>query len=333
VLGTTAGRDQWLEARRAMVCGSDIAALFGESRYGDATTVWADKTARTAPEPATSAQRRGQIFEDAIVKLWAERFADFPIETRRQGLMRSRRWVHAGATVDRLSICAYDGAAHRCLVEVKSQADMREWQGEEVPVPYVLQGLWQLIVTGREHVHYVALGPRFIPEHRIVHRDPGLEAVMLETAQAFWRDHIDADVAPAPTERAADTVKRLTIGNPGQQLTMDEEFAEVVRRAQERSAALDKAKREYDAALAAVQLRMGEATELLWDDGEPAATWNPGKTIDGCNADFRRAYPELVQAYTVPGPDVVDVAKLAENHPELLEQRLLRRRRTFTWKG
>lgn len=336
VISATADRDAWLDERRKMVCASDVGALMGVSKYGDALTVWADKTGQTAPEPPNDAMRRGQLLEDAIVNLWAERYADFPIETRRQGLVQSKRWPHLGATVDRLSICMLDGAAHRCCIEAKSQADLSEWFGDngepEVPVAFQFQGQTQLAATGRSHVHYIGLGPRFVPEHRIIWRDEPLIEAIGETVETFWADYVATGIAPKPTDKALDTVRGMYVGSGGVAYASDElaPFISVAREAKE---LMDSAKADYEAAQAAIMLHMGEATELRWPgEDKPTITWKPGKTIDGANADWRKAHPDLVDAYSVPGPDKLALDKMVESHPELIETRSLRYRRTFSWK-
>lgn len=333
VCTSQAPRDVWLAARKTLIGASDVAAILGVSKYGDEFTVWADKTGQAPPEAGNIAMRRGQLFEDAVVQLWAEHVADFPIETRRSGLMRSRAHPFAGATVDRLSICGMDDKPSRCVIEVKTQVDMREWADSEVPTAFQLQGLWQLLVTGRDHVHYVVLGPRFIPEHRVIRRnDPLLTELALQMGE-WWQDCIVGDKRPQPTAKAAGMVRKMFRGLPGAVAYVDDDLAPVVHRALAARQQAAEAQDELDAAVAQIQVAMGEATELRWpQDDAPVATWNTGKTIDGATAAWRKANPDLVGQYLVPGPDVVDTAKLVENHPEVIETRALRYRRTFTWK-
>lgn len=332
VLSYNADRADWLEARRSMICGSDIAAVLGASKYRDAFGVWADKTGRAPEREATDVMVRGTILEDGVVELWADRYYDEPIELRRQGLVRSRKHPHAGATVDRLSICPLG----RCIVEVKTQVDMTEWEGDEVPTDYQLQGQWQLAVTGREHIHFVVLGPRLVPHHRIMYRDVELgEQLLTGVADDWWSSFVDADVPPSPSAQSLDLLRSM-YGNPavGAKFVLadDDEAADLFRSLARLRADREAAAKQYDDVVAQLQAKVGNATEIVWDfdDTKPVATWRPTRTIDGVTKDFRRANVDLVAPFVVPvTSEEVDVAKLAENHPELLDTGALRYRRSF----
>lgn len=333
---TRENRQQWLDLRRAMICASDVAALVGVSvsKYGDQYTVWADKTNRAAPEPTTRAQYRGLVFEDAILKLWAEHDIDWPIRFRRMGLVRSRRFPHLGATVDRLSVCELG----RCLVEVKSAFDTTEWEDDEVPVAFAFQGQTQLAATGRHHVHFVGMDSRFGTMHRLMMRDEELIAEIGGLVEPWWQRHIVDDEVPTPTHLALDCAKRMALPDPDAIRIITEELAPYVLNAKTARAIIKTAETERDDALAVIYAAMGEASVLKHPDtadgpGEIELTWNAGKTIDGADKPWRAAHPDLVAAYSVPTTGTeLDVRKMVENHPELIEQRELRYRRTTSWK-
>lgn len=337
VVRSSADRDEWLASRQSLIGSSDIAKVMRASKYGGPYTVWAEKSGLTGDQPPNVAMIRGQDFEDVIVAHWAKTRAGFPIVTRRQGLVRSKAHPRVGATVDRLSCCLADGVASRCIVEVKSQANWDEWLDDEVPAAFQLQGLWQLAATGREHVHFVAMDGRYRVEHRIIDRDEELIAVMIARAEELWRRVEDND-PPEPDSDDLDAIKRahrITRTGKGDVFVVPDELAEHVHAMQDAAKDEAEAKTRKNTAAAILQTAAGSATELVWPDGEPVATWRAGSTIDGLNADFRRAYPELVERYSVPVPDAteLDLAKLVEGEPWLLERGILRRRRTWKPKG
>lgn len=329
VTSTSVDRATWLEARRDMICGSDIAAILGVGKFNGAYTVWADKVGRLPDRAPNDAMMRGQIFEDAVVDLWTSRYVDFPIETRRQGLMRSRAFSHAGATVDRLSICELG----RCIVEVKTQNDLDEWDDDEVPLIYQPQGQWQMGITGRTHVHWVVLGPRFVPIHRLMMFDPELFDHMLATARSFWNDHVVTFEPPAADHRDSDTLKML-YGDPAtgtKYELISDEARELADALPELKSDADAAKRSYEDTLAQLQGIVGNATEIVRADGTLFATWRAQKRVDGVNADFKRAHPDEVAEAEVPSYEV-DVSKLVENHPEFMASGELRYRRSWLLK-
>ena len=334
VLSSSRPEGEWLAARDGLIGASEVAQLLGLlPQYGDGHSIWLRKTGRMPAEPTTDAQRRGQVFEDAIVALWTERFAAFPVVVRKQGLMRARRWPHMGATVDRLSICAHPATGpSRCIVEVKSAARFEDWLGDEVPTAYQLQGQVQLGATGRDHVHYVVMGPRFQIEHRLVHRDEELIATLGEHVETWWAAHMDTDEAPEPTAASLDAIRRSHYhAEPKKAFVITPELEQHARALTEALAEIDEQERVADNARALLMAAMDDATELVWDDGTVLATWRPSRTIDGANAAWRKANADLVQRYSVPVPEhtELDLNKLVENEPQLIERGELRYRRTF----
>jgi predicted phage-related endonuclease len=326
-------RDVWLRERRTLLGASDIAVLFGHG-YKDEFALWADKSARSV-DVETEAMGRGRIFEREIIRLWIEHYAGFPVATQRKGLMRSRVSPHAGATVDALSVCP----AGKCLVEAKSQGDLSEWfgpDGEEiVPTGFQFQGQWQLAVTGRAHLHFVALGPRFKIVHRRMDRDEELIRAMFVRGDAWWAAHVTADVPPRPSEKSAGLVKELyRDATAGAVRHLPDELADVVRRAKKLHGELATAKAEYDGLIATLQAELGQATELCWPDGEPIASWRPGAQIDGADAGWRKRHPVWTEDYSSPVPTLTaaNVRELIAAHPEALtEPKGLRFRRTWNW--
>lgn len=94
------------------------------------------------------------------------------------------------------------------------------------------------------------------------------------------------------------------------------------------NAAITQWERVAKRARAAIEKALGDA-EVGTVRGEPVVTFTVGQTIDGVNADWRKAHKDLVEAFSEPGPDVVNVKKMVENHPELITSGSLRYRRVF----
>lgn len=326
-----ASRRDWLEARRSMIGASDLALLMNASAFGDQYTLWLDKKGLApSDDGGTDAMRRGQIFEQPVLDMWAERVAQFPIVMRRQGLVRSKRLPVAGATVDRLSICP----TGRCVVEVKTANDLAEWADDEVPTAFQLQGQWQLFVTGRDHVHFVVMGPRWHVVDRIMQRDETLMATLAAKVSMWWSLYIDGDAEPVPTSRAAGAIRqRYAHSDESTFIIEDVETADMFRSLPILKAELDAAAEQYDGLLAQVLARVGAAERVMYEDSdEIVASYSPGKTVDGANAAWRRAHPELVDEFSTLEP-VLNVAKLVEAHPELISAAGgLRRRRTWSLK-
>jgi predicted phage-related endonuclease len=316
-----------------MMCASDMAALLGVSTYGDAYTVWLDKTGRSI-DYTNDQQAYGLDYEDAAIQHWLNRYADFPIKIRRAGLIQSKRYKRAGATLDRLSVCP----AGRCIIEAKTQIDDREWGDDltapEIPVPFQFQGQWQLFATGRDHVHFVVDGSRHRSIHRVMQRDEELMINMALIAAKFWGRHVIMDVPPTATRRAAEGIKQQ-YGQPerGREHMLTGSQADLMHRIRNRKRVLDLLKARLADDEANLQAQVGESTELLWPDRTLAATWRASRVIDGTNKGWVKANAELAERYRVERyVTEIDVEKMVADNAGLLPTGL-RYRRSWNLKG
>jgi len=295
VLPRSASREQWLAARRRYIGSSDIADILGAGRHGP-FSVWADKTGRTTDDGPNVDMARGIDFEDAVVRHWRRYHPE--LRVRRKGLMRSTRYKRAAASIDRTSTCP-DG---RCITEVKTQQLIHEWgpvEAPEVPVGFQFQGQWQMFVLGVAHIHYLVMGPRWHIFERVQAADPELQEWMACRAARFWGRYVVTDTPPPAEARDHDALVRLW-PEPlrGRAYSLDDDHEvnlmhaiNVERRNVAHHAGMLKN------AEAALQARVGDATEIMWPDGEVAATWRPTRTIDA-DEGWAAAHPEEVAAHT-----------------------------------
>lgn len=316
VTTSSADRQTWLIERRRGLGASDVAAIFGVSRWASPWDVWAEKTGRVQPEPENAAMLRGRVLEDGIAGLWAAHLpADEPIRLRRAGLMKHRVHGMLMATVDRLSVCR----AGRCVTEIKSSVDLSDWQGDEVPVEYQLQVQQQLLVTGRDHAHVVVLGPRFEVADRVIDRDQVLIDQMVGQLVNWWRNHIVDGTEPPATATAADGLARL-YGDPDPDAICDlpSDLFTAVDEIRRLDAQAKDLTTQADDLRARIKQTAGNATTIRVL-GQTVATWRPSKRVAGVNAAWRKANPDLVAEYSREVTDtVLDVDRLIEDKPELI---------------
>lgn len=157
ILPADADRDVWLNARRNGIGSSDIAAILGISRYGNALSVWHDKTGGLPldgddSEPALW----GRAFEETVAREWARRNRSV---VRRVGLVANvdRPWQMC--TLDRRVLeCPLADGAEKCAVEIKCRDKMKASQFRAgVADDVLVQTLWQADVCGFDHVHAAVL--------------------------------------------------------------------------------------------------------------------------------------------------------------------------------
>ncbi|MEU9792937.1 lambda-exonuclease family protein [Streptomyces sparsogenes] len=157
ILPADADRADWLTARRSGLGSSDIAAILGISRYGNALSVYHDKTGGLPldgddSEPALW----GRLMEETVAREWARRNRSV---VRRVGLVANTDRPWQMCTLDRRVLeCPLADTAERCAVEIKCRDKMKAGQFRTgVADDVLVQTLWQADVCGFDHVHAAVL--------------------------------------------------------------------------------------------------------------------------------------------------------------------------------
>ena len=177
--------------RMGFIGGSDIASVMGLSRWKTPLQLWAEKTGQVEPDDLSNneAVEMGNELEDTVARLF----------TKRTGMaVRRSPWRYYHPNYDQFQ-CQVDRLVTKTdeLLECKtcSFRKEKEWAGEEIPVEYILQVQWQLLITGRK-VGWIAVligGQKFL--YKKIEADGELQQKMLESAVAFW-DMIEKKIPP-----------------------------------------------------------------------------------------------------------------------------------------
>ncbi|MFG2372610.1 YqaJ viral recombinase family protein [Streptomyces sp. NPDC048504] len=157
ILPADADRANWLTARRDGLGSSDVAAILGISRYGNALSVWHDKTGGLPLESDDSEPALwGRAFEETVAREWARRNRSV---VRRVGLVANTERPWQMCTLDRRVLkCPLADADERCAVEIKCRDKMKASQFRAgVADDVLVQTLWQADVCGFDHVHAAVL--------------------------------------------------------------------------------------------------------------------------------------------------------------------------------
>ncbi|RSO16411.1 hypothetical protein DMH15_37910, partial [Streptomyces sp. WAC 06725] len=157
ILPATADRTTWLTARRNGLGSADIAAILGISRYGNALSVYHDKTGGLPLESDDSEPALwGRAFEETVAREWARRNRSV---VRRVGLVANITRPWQMCTLDRRVLeCPLADDREKCAVEIKCRDKMKAHAFRAGVADDVLaQTLWQADVCGFEHVHAAVL--------------------------------------------------------------------------------------------------------------------------------------------------------------------------------
>jgi putative phage-type endonuclease len=200
LLPASADRADWLRARRLGIGSSDVAAALGVSTHGSAQHVYYDKRGLLPLEDdAGEAALWGTLLEETVAREWARRNR---ATVRRVGLVARKDAPHRMCTLDRLSrACPLDDAPEQCGVEIKTRNAYvaGKWK-RGIPDDVLAQVLWQIHVTGYDHVHVACLiGGQEYRQYVIRRRDHlALIADIVTGVDRLWSD-IQAGRVPALT--------------------------------------------------------------------------------------------------------------------------------------
>lgn len=201
VLDHTASREAWLTERRGGIGSSDLPAIL--NLYRSLLHVYHDKRGNLPldsddwSEPA----HFGTLFEAPLAHDWARRNRTVvePV-----GLVAHQTEDWQRCSLDRLCTeCPLDRTQRQlCALEVKCRDKMTANLWRQGPPDDVLgQVLWQILVTGLDHIHVVCLiggnDYRQFTVRRSEHEK--LVAFLDATAARLWFEHILPGVPPELT--------------------------------------------------------------------------------------------------------------------------------------
>lgn len=180
--------EQWLAHRRQGVGGSDIAKIVGLSRWGNALTVYADKTGTAEPTEENDAMYWGKRLEDIVAE-------EFSVQTglkvrRVNAILQHPEHPWALANIDRQIICPERGKG---VLECKNVGfwQVKDWKDDEgeiaIPDEYLLQTIYYMGITGLQYGYAAALigGQKFV--FKEVQRDEELIDYLFKIAGDFWQ--------------------------------------------------------------------------------------------------------------------------------------------------
>lgn len=266
-------REEWLEARKQGIGGSDIAAIMGKNPYETALSVYARHKGLIAEKQQTEAMYFGVALEDFVANEFARR-TDKVVE-RETFMLRHETYDFMLANVDRVVVDSQKGQG---VLECKNVSAFQSdaWK-EGAPEHYVYQLQWYLGITGFSHGYIAALcgGQKFfIYEYE---RDDALIAEMHRAACDFWFTNIMEDKQPEVTADDGSVLNEMHADSIAD-LVKEVPFAvhELLDEAKDAKRLVALADERYSLSENRIKDLMGEA-ETLTIGGEIVATWKKNK--------------------------------------------------------
>lgn len=322
---TVAARsDEWLQARRAGVSASEIAAVLGISPWESPFSLFWRKVNGWEIEPSDE-MRDGLILEPAIAEWWAAECDPlqnltvqpaglFAGEARPWQLASPDRLVHmvcpkcdgtgrwGGAVTWHCRDCSGKGTDGPPLAVLECKWSAHSWDGwgepgtDEIPVHYRAQVLWQLDVLDLDEAYVAALGPGGFRAYRV--RRDETDLTVMRRAGAQFMARLAAGDAPDVDSHAA-TVRTLKQLHPDvEDIDVPVLDALAVEYGAAREAAAE-AKARRDLAEARIRAAIGSGRRAVLADGTRVATRSVYVQRRVDVAALRADLPEVADKYSV----------------------------------
>lgn len=287
-------RDEWLDARRAGIGGSDVGAIMGFNQYKSAYQVFLEKTGQYHEEVDNEAVYFGNALEDFVAQEFAKR-------TGKKVRRLNKMLVHPEydfmlANLDRVVV------GERAVLECKTASEYvkEAWDGEEIPASYLCQVHHYLAVTGFEKAYIAVLvgGNKFIWKE--IERDEEFIQILIDREKDFWENHVLKDEAPPVdgSDATNDLIKKMYPQDDGTAIMLtkdDDVLLDAIDSISSEIKALEQQKKEYENQL---KLKLENATE-----GHSQRHKVTFKTIVSNRVDSKRLKaeaPEIYEKYKKP---------------------------------
>ena len=202
-------REEWLEARKNGIGGSDAATILGLNPYKTTIELWEEKTGKREAEDISEKPyvKYGTQAEDLLRQLFALDFPQYEVMHEENTIIRHPTYPFLFASLDGKLIDKETGEMG--ILEIKTtnilQSMQKEKWRDKIPDNYYCQVLHYLNVTGysfvilKAQLRYDYDGEiKLDTRHYKIIRDEVAEdlKVLEEKEVEFWTKYVEKDVRP-----------------------------------------------------------------------------------------------------------------------------------------
>jgi putative phage-type endonuclease len=284
--------EEWLEARKLGITGTDLGGITGISKYSSRMKVYLDKVGCLEPIQDNETMYWGRTMEEVIAKEFQLRNSNMKVN-RVNVMLKHPQYEWALGNIDRL-ITNENGEKGILEIKTVSEYGKDAWEGEEVPPQYMVQLQWYMFVAGVKFGYFAALigGNKYVQKY--VERDDELIQILLDTAKEFWENNVLKKVSPAVdgSEASTDLLKSLyPTSTPGTEVNLPEEAEELIKTRDE----LKVKANELDEKISECENKI---KDLLKDNevgicGDRKITWKSSSRTTVDSKALKSKYPQI----------------------------------------
>lgn len=224
------------DERSKVIGGSEIAAVMGLSRWKTPLALWAEKTGEILQEDISDREyvQLGTELEDFVAKKF-EKVTGKKVRRDTRTFTYSSEYPYMVAHIDR----RIQGTDELLECKTCSAWKEKEWQGEEIPVEYILQVMWYLGILGMKKGYIAVLigGQKFVWKE--LEFDQELFDRMVSHAKNFMQA-VKEKQPPIAMAGDKETLGKLYKGTEGGQLELEEAAMKSIDQELEERAALQR---------------------------------------------------------------------------------------------
>ena len=196
-------REEWLEARKKGIGGSDAAALCGVSRWKSPLEIYLEKIGEKNSSAESECVYWGTVLEDLVAAEFTRRSG---LRVRRiNAIMQSETYPFMIANVDRTVVGTRKG------LECKTTGawNLKEWNLDKLPDEYYLQCQHYMTVMEWDSMYIAVLvgGQKFLWKE--IPRDDDMICKLVQIEEGFW-ERVLRRIPPEPDGRtSSETMQAL----------------------------------------------------------------------------------------------------------------------------
>lgn len=283
-------------AERRYIGGSSIAAVMGVSEWRTPLSVWAELTGRYTPDPSINQEAKeiGTELEEYVAQKFAKKaHKEILLNTFRE--FRHEDYPFLRGHPDRFIV------GDKALLECKTTSawNRKAWDGERIPIDYVMQINWYLGLTGLKTGYLAVLigGQRFLWKELTF--DADLYDEQVKKAVYFWQEFVGKDVMPIATAADSDLLEALYPTSTDAYITpAEEETVMLEGMLKDRRRILEEVERaqlSLDQANTLLKQRIGNASGLILPSAKISWLTQERRTIDTDRLKADKLYDTYVK--------------------------------------
>ena len=286
--------EEWYEAHKKGLGGSDAAAICRMSQYASPLTVYFDKLGLSPEREENEAMKQGSELEEYGARRFVEKTGK---KVRIQPFMlQSKKYPFMLADVDRFVV------GEDAILEIKTtlNRDGYTFEGNDYPATYMVQALHYMAVTGAKKAYIAVLvfGRDFkiIPIERNETVEKDIQA-LIQLEKQFWEENVAKEIPPIPTGIENDSKFLSTAYQANEELQtvdltpLDKQLEEIIAlKAQKSLLESEIAKRENSVKTTLAEATRGETERYK-------VTWKESTSNKFDSTAFKRDNPEVYNQY------------------------------------